>query len=54
MSDPVRWSCVVAMQTIRFAPDSYLRTVGVVKAASRDAVLPHFRKFVDAVSPKEE
>jgi hypothetical protein len=43
---------VVVLQTIRFAPDGYLRMVGVVKADQRDEVMPRFRKIVDAVVPK--
>jgi hypothetical protein len=43
---------VVVLQTIRFSPDGYLRMVGVVKAEDRDAVMPRFRKIVDAVAPK--
>ena len=41
---------VVVLQTIRFAPDGYVRMVGVVKADQRDAVMPRFRKIVDAVT----
>lgn len=44
---------VVTMQTIRFAPDSYLRAVGIARAKDRDDALPRFRRFVDAVAPKE-
>ncbi|MFE1600648.1 hypothetical protein [Methylobacterium sp. ID0610] len=40
---------VVVSQTIRFKPDGYFRAVGVVKAQDREAILPRFRKVVDAV-----
>jgi hypothetical protein len=43
---------VIVLQTIRFAPEGYLRMVGVVKAEDRDAVMPRFRRVVDAVAPK--
>ncbi|WP_375461014.1 hypothetical protein [uncultured Enterovirga sp.] len=41
---------VIVMQTIRFEPDGYMRTVGVVKADQRDAVLPRFRRVVDSLA----
>jgi hypothetical protein len=40
---------VVISQTIRFAPDGYLRAVGVVKAENREGVLAKFREVVDSV-----
>jgi hypothetical protein len=40
---------VVLTQTIRFAPDGYLRMLGVVRAEARDEVLPRFRAIFDAV-----
>ena len=40
---------VVISQTIRFAPDGYLRAVGVVKAEKREGVLARFREVVDSV-----
>lgn len=43
---------VVVAQTIRFAPDGYLRAVGVVRADQRDGVLAKFREVVDSVQPK--
>jgi hypothetical protein len=43
---------VVVLQTIRVSPEGYVRMVGVVKAEDRDAVMPRFRKVVDAVVPK--
>lgn len=43
---------VVVLQTIRFAPDGYVRMVGVVKADQRDEVMPRFRKIVDAITLK--
>lgn len=41
---------VVVMQTIRFEPDGYMRSVGIVKAEDRDAVMPRFRKVVDSLA----
>lgn len=40
---------VVVSQTIRFAPDGYLRAVGVVRAEQRDGTLSLFRDVVDSV-----
>ncbi len=41
---------VVVMQTIRFAPDSYVRTLGVTRAETRDALLPRFRAVADGLT----
>ncbi|KQP34778.1 hypothetical protein [Methylobacterium sp. Leaf100] len=43
---------VVVSQTIRFAPDGYLRAVGVVRADHREGVLARFREVVDSVQIK--
>ncbi|KQP61732.1 hypothetical protein ASG40_03875 [Methylobacterium sp. Leaf399] len=43
---------VVISQTIRFAPDGYLRAVGVVRAEQRDATLSRFRDVVDSIQLK--
>jgi hypothetical protein len=40
---------IVLTQTIRFAPDHYVRMLGVVKADARDAALPRFRTVFDGV-----
>lgn len=40
---------VVVSQTIRFAPDGYLRALGVVREDQRDGVLAKFREVVDSV-----
>ncbi|GEP08236.1 hypothetical protein [Methylobacterium gnaphalii] len=40
---------VVITQTIRFAPDGYLRSLGVVRADQRDETLALFRQVVDSV-----
>jgi hypothetical protein len=40
---------VVLTQTIRFAPDHYVRMLGVVRADARDAALPRFRAVFDGV-----
>lgn len=43
---------VVISQTIRFAPDGYLRAVGVVRSEQREGVLSRFRDVVDSVQMK--
>lgn len=43
---------VIVAQTIRWQPDGYLRTVGVVRADQRDLMLPRFRKVADSLAPK--
>ena len=43
---------VVVSQTIRFAPDGYLRAVGVVRAEQREVTLSRFRDVVDSVHVK--
>ena len=43
---------VVVSQTIRFAPDGYLRALGVVREDQRTGVLAKFREVVDAVQVK--
>lgn len=43
---------VIVMQTIRFEPDSYIRSVGVVRTDQRDAILPRFRRIVDSAAEK--
>jgi hypothetical protein len=40
---------VIVMQTIRFAPDSYVRTIGVARPEQRDDLLPRFRRVVDGL-----
>jgi hypothetical protein len=40
---------VVVSQTIRFAPDGYLRALGVVREDQRTGVLAKFREVVDSV-----
>lgn len=40
---------VVITQTIRFNPDGYLRSLGVVRADQRDETLALFRQVVDSV-----
>ena len=40
---------VVVSQTIRFAPDGYVRAVGVTRADQREQMLPLFRQVVDSV-----
>ena len=43
---------VVVTQTIRFNPDGYLRSLGVVRADQRDETLALFREVVDNVQVK--
>lgn len=43
---------VVVSQTIRFAPDGYLRALGVVRADQRGETLSRFREVVDSVRVK--
>ena len=45
-------TAVIVVQTIRFEPDGYLRSIGIVRLADRDAVLPRFRKVIDAIKPE--
>ncbi|WP_375463320.1 hypothetical protein [uncultured Methylobacterium sp.] len=40
---------VVVSQTIRFAPDGYLRALGVVRQDQREGMLAKFREVVDSV-----
>ncbi|HEY8565689.1 MAG TPA: hypothetical protein VIL65_09330 [Beijerinckiaceae bacterium] len=40
---------LVVAQTIRFAPDGYVRMVGIARADTRDAILPRFRNVIDSV-----
>jgi hypothetical protein len=43
---------VVVTQALRFAPDHYIRVLGMVRAEARDEVLSRFRAVSDAVEPK--
>lgn len=43
---------VVVMQTIRFEPDGYIRSVGIVRPEGREAVLARFRRVVDSVASR--
>jgi hypothetical protein len=43
---------VIVMQTIRFAPDGYLRMLGVAREETRDDVIPRFRRIVDGIALK--
>ncbi|WP_457105050.1 hypothetical protein [Methylobacterium sp. P5_C11] len=43
---------VVVSQTIRFAPDGYLRALGVVRQDQREGVLSKFRSIVDSIQVK--
>lgn len=43
---------VIVLQSVRFSPDGYLRTLGVAKVEQRDEVMPRFRRIVDGLAPK--
>jgi hypothetical protein len=43
---------VIVMQTIRFAPDGYLRMVALAREDQRDEMMPRFRRVVDGLAPK--
>ena len=43
---------IVVSQTIRFAPDGYLRAVGIVREDQRDGTLSKFRQIIDSVQIK--
>lgn len=43
---------VIVLQSIRFSPDGYLRTLGVAKVEQRDEVMPRFRRIVDGLVPR--
>lgn len=43
---------LIVMQTIRFEADNYVRSVGIARADSRDAVLPRFRRIVDSIADR--
>ncbi|GJE60452.1 hypothetical protein [Methylobacterium trifolii] len=45
-------TAVVVAQTIRFAPDGYLRALGVVRQDQREGTLAKFREVVDSVQVK--
>jgi len=43
---------VIVVQTIRFEPDGYIRSVGVVRTENRDEALPRIRRIVDSIAAK--
>jgi hypothetical protein len=43
---------VIVMQSIRFAPDGYLRMLGVAREEKRDDVMPRFRRVVDSITQR--
>ena len=45
-------TALVVTQTIRFNPDGYLRSLGVVRAEQRDETLSRFRQVVDSLQVK--
>jgi hypothetical protein len=50
--DTLSGTPVVIMQTIRFEPDGYIRSVGIVRPEARTEALPRFRRVVDSVVAK--
>jgi hypothetical protein len=52
-TDAVSGRPVVVTQTLRFAPDHYVRLLGMVRAEARDETLFRFRAVSDAVEPKD-
>jgi hypothetical protein len=43
---------VIVTQALRFAPDHYLRVLGMVRAEARDTTLSRFRAVSDGIEPK--
>ncbi len=43
---------VVVTQVLRFAPDHYLRVLGMARSEARDEILSRFRSVSDAIEPK--
>jgi hypothetical protein len=43
---------VIVTQVLRFAPDHYLRVLGMARSEARDRMLPRFRAVSDAIEPK--
>ena len=43
---------VIVTQVLRFAPDHYLRVLGMARSEVRDEMLPRFRAVSDAIEPK--
>lgn len=50
--DALSGTDVIVMQTIRFEPDGYIRSVGIVRPEARDATLPRFRRIVDSLTTR--
>ena len=43
---------VIVTQVLRFAPDHYIRVLGMVRVEARDEMLSRFRTVADAIEPK--
>jgi hypothetical protein len=43
---------VIVTQVLRFAPDHYIRVLGMARIESRDEILSRFRAVADAIEPK--
>jgi hypothetical protein len=52
-TDAASGRAVVVTQTLRFAPEHYVRVLGMVRAEARDETLSRFRAVSDAVEPKD-
>lgn len=50
--DALTGTDVIVVQTIRFEPDGYIRSVGVVRPEAREDVLPRFRRIVDGLTTR--
>ena len=51
-TDVASGRAIILTQALRFAPDHYVRVVGMVRAEARDETLSRFRTVSDAVEPK--
>lgn len=51
-TDVVSGRPVIVSQTLRFAPDHYLRVLGRVRVEERDQTLSRFRSVSDAIEPR--
>jgi len=52
-TDAASGRAVVVTQALRFAPDHYVRVLGMVRAEARDETLSRFRAVSDAIEPKD-
>jgi hypothetical protein len=50
--DAVSGTPIVVMQTIRFEPDSFIRSIGIARPAAREEAFARFRRVVDSTVAK--